>query len=205
MKSLQGGDVIPLLTDELVTPHNQFTSSWSPDAQLLVFTEQHPVTGNDLWLLDVSGEAPTARELLVTPFSERDPRVSPDGRWLSYASNQTGSGQVYVRPFPAEGREIAVSVDGGRGLRWAAESGELFYRNGDRMMVADVQTRDELVITEPRVLFEATYNADDTYAYDVSPDGQQFVMIETDPRGDGRRLDVVQNWHEELKRLVPTD
>ena len=200
LKSFRGGDVELLLPSEFVTPYNQFPGSWSPDGRLLVFTELHPVTQDDLWLLDLSREPATVRELLVTPFSERDPRVSADGQWITYASNQTGASQVYVRPFPGEGSETTVSVDGGRDPRWAAESGELFYRSGPRMMVADVRTGDELVISEPRVLFESTSSS-----YDVSLDGQQFVMIETDPRGDGRRIEVVLNWTQELLERVPID
>jgi len=73
------------------------------------------------------------------------------------------------------------------------------------MMVADVRTDGDFVVSEPRLLFEANYAVSDVVNYDVSPDGQQFVMIETDPQGDGRRLEVVQNWFEELKRLVPTN
>ena len=73
------------------------------------------------------------------------------------------------------------------------------------MMVAVVQADEEFVASEPRVLFEASYAASDDINYDVSPDGQRFVMIETDPQGDGRRLEIVQNWFEELERLVPTN
>jgi hypothetical protein len=110
-----------------------------------------------------------------------------------------------VRPALTDGEAVAISVGGGTEPRWARQTGELFFRNGDRMMVADVQVEGEFVASEPRVLFEVSYNAFDIVNYDVSPDGQQFVMIETDPQGDGRRLEIVLNWFEELKRLVPTD
>ena len=145
-----------------------------------------------------------ARELLVTPFDELDPRVSLDGRWLAYTSGRTGQDQVYVRPFPADGQAIAVSVDGGTGPRWAAGTSELFFRNGPRMMVTDVRTDGDFVVSDPRMLFEGSYDASDVVNYDVSSDGQQFVMIETDPQGDGRRLELVLNWFNELERLVPT-
>ena len=204
LKSLRGTNgVEPLLTAELATPYNQFPGSYSPDGNLLVFTEQHPVTGNDLWLLDLAGEPPTSRELVVTPFSESDPRVSPDGRWLAYTSNRSGRAQVHVRPFGVDGADRTVSVDGGREPRWSGASGELFFRNGDLMLVADIQAGSDLIVSEPRVLFEGSYNAGDMVNYDVTHDGQTFVMIETDPRGDGRRLEIVQNWFDELQRLVP--
>ena len=100
---------------------------------------------------------------------------------------------------------MAVSVDGGSEPRWSRETGELFFRSGRRMMVADVQTDGDLVVSEPRLLFEASYHASGVVNYDVSPDGQHFVMIETDPNGDGRRLEIVLNWFDELERLVPTE
>ncbi len=205
IKSLRGADdPRPLLTGELVTPHNQFPGSWSPDGKLLVFTEIHPESGFDLWVLDLSGDEAATRELVVTPFAEFDPRVSPDGRWLAYTSDRTGRDQVYVRPFPTGGNQMVISVDGGSEPRWASETGELFFRNGRRMMVADVRTDGDFVVSDPRVLFEASYNASDVVNYDVSSDGQRFVMIETDPQGDGRRLELVLNWFEELERLAPT-
>ena len=221
LKSLHTtAEVEPLLTPEQDTPYNQPPGSFSPDGRFLVFTEQHPVTRNDLWLLDLSTEPPTSRPLLVTPFSERDPRISPDGRWLAYQSDRTGRTQVHVRPyqsdrtgrtqvhvrpFRVDGSDRTISVNGGSEPRWSADSAEFFFRNGDLMMVADVQAGDNLVTSEPRVLFEARYDASDGINYDVSPDGKTFVMIETDPSGDGRRLEVILNWHEELKVRVPID
>ena len=205
LKSLGGDDVRPLLTADQETPYYQVPRSWSPDGRLLVYTEIHPVTGFDLWVLEVSSEPVAVRELVVTPFSEDDARISPNGRWVAYTSNRTGRSQVYVRPFPTDGNETAISVDGGTEPRWAEQTGELFFRRGQRMMVADVRTDGDFVFSEPRLLFEANYAVSDAVNYDVSPDGQQFVMIETDPQGDGRRVEVVQNWFEELKRLVPTE
>ena len=98
---------------------------------------------------------------------------------------------------------MVISVDGGSEPRWASETGELFFRNGRRMMVADGRTDGDFVVSDPRVLFEASYNASDDVNYDVSSDGQQFVMIETDPQGDGRRLELVLNWFEDVKERVP--
>ena len=206
LKSLRStDDAEPLLTPEQETPYNQSPESFSRDGRFLVFMEQHPATGNDLWILDRSTEPPTSSPLIVTPFSERDPRISPDGRWLAYQSDRTGRTQVHVRPLNVDGSDRTISVDGGSEPRWSADSGEFFFRNGDLMMVADVQAGDNLVVGEPRVLFEAGYDASDGINYDVSPDGKTFVMIETDPRGDGRRLELVLNWFEELKARVPVN
>jgi serine/threonine-protein kinase len=205
LKSLGGDDARPLLTADQETPYYQVPRSWSPDGRFLVFLEVHPITGSDLWVLDVSSEPVAVRKLIVTPFNEEDGRISPNGRWLAYTSDRTGRSQVYVRSFPTDGNETAISVDGGTEPRWAEKTGELFFRSGQRMMVADVRTDGDFVVSEPRLLFEANYAVSDAVNYDVSPDGQQFVMIETDPQGDGRRVEVVQNWFEELNRLAPTN
>ena len=86
------------------------------------------------------------------------------------------------------------------------QTGEQFFRNGQRMMVADMmQVHGKFVNNEPRVLFEVRCDASDSTNYDVSPNEQRFVIIETDPQGDGRRLEVVQNWFEDLKARVPVD
>ena len=203
VKSLDGDDVRPLLTADQETPNYQMPTNWSPDGRFLLLYEVHPVTGSDLWVLDMSSEPGVLREFVVTPFSENLGRFSPNGRWVAYTSNRTGRSQVYVRPFPSDGTETAISVAGGTEPRWVEQTGELFFRDGQRMMVAEVQMDGEFITGQPQMLFEARYGASDLGSYDVSPDGQRFVMIETDLQGDGRRLEVVENWSQELLERVP--
>jgi serine/threonine-protein kinase len=129
---------------------------------------------------------------------------SPNGKWLAYESNDSGSDEVYILPFPGPGRRWQVSAGGGTIPRWNANGEELFYRNGDKMMVVPVETEGDLRLGNSRLLFEkpAVYAGE----YDVMPDGQSFVMIDDSEAAlPPTQLILVQNWAETLKRLVPTD
>ena len=122
---------------------------------------------------------------------------------MAYASDESGQMQVYVRPFPGPDRKWTVSTQGGTSPRWNRNGRELFYRNENKMMVVDVSTSSELALSQPRLLFEQRYAFGSTITianYDVSPDGQRFVMVK-DESGSGR-LNVVLNWVDELTRLV---
>ncbi len=120
------------------------------------------------------------------------------------AARRPRRSEVYVRPFPGPDRKLPVSTQGGTHPRWNQNGKELFYRNGNKMMVVDVSTGPDLTLSQPRVLFEQRYafGAQTIANYDVSPDGQRFVMVK-DESSSGR-LNIILNWFEELKRLVPT-
>ena len=182
---------------------NQATGSWSRDGKTLVFAEQHPETGLDVWSLSMDGgEAP--KRLLYEPFDENDPTLSPDGRWLAYVSNESGHNEVYVRSFPGMAGKRQVSTEGGRYPRWSPNGRELFYRDEDKMMVVEIASNGELGASN--ALFEEpfAYSANGLN-YDVAPDGRRFVMIdESEAEPAPTQLVLVQNWAEELKRLVPT-
>jgi serine/threonine-protein kinase len=177
--------------------------SWSPDGQLLAFQEVHPDTGNDIWVLSLQGDR-KPNPVVRTPFGERMPTFSPDGRWLAYASNESGREEVYVQPFPGPGGKLQISTDGGGDPVWA-RSGELFYRNGDKMMAVEIDTQSAFRAGQPRLLFEGPYRrqGSQTY-YDVTPDGQRFLMVKDNQRATVvTQIHVVLNWFEELKRRVP--
>jgi Tol biopolymer transport system component len=176
----------------------------SPDGGTLAFVRFTADTSADVYVLSLKGE-PQPHALLKGPAYEGGPQFSPDGRWLAYASNESGQFQVYVRPFPSPDRSWPVSTQGGTQPRWNRDGKELFYRIGNKMMVVDVTTSPDLALSTPRLLFEQRYAygvSVTTPNYDVSPDGQRFVMVK-DESGSGR-LNVVLNWTEELKRLGPT-
>jgi Tol biopolymer transport system component len=138
---------------------------------------------------------------------EMDPQFSPDGRWVAYSSNRSGRPEVWVAPYAGPGGPWQVSSDGGRMPRWSADGRELFYRGGDRLMAVDVETSTTFRSATPRMLFEGAYDID----YDVSRDGQRFLMIRPGgdrvrPLGDqSRELHIVVNWFEELRRQVPLE
>jgi Tol biopolymer transport system component len=179
--------------------------SWSPD-EVLAFVTPQAQTLQDIWTLRLNQDRkPTL--LLQTPFSEGAPKFSPDGRWLAYVSNESGRNEIYVRPYPGPGEKVTVSTEGGNEPVWSASTRELFFRNGDAMMVVDITTAPTLTVGRPRRLFEGRYES--TLAlwpnYDVSSDGRRFVMIKrTDTGESAAQINVVLNWFEELKRLAPT-
>ena len=186
-------------------------ASWSPDAETLVFLEvgagTSGTTTGDIGVLPLGGTGKP--ELLIdTPFGETNPKLSPDGRWLAYASNESGQSEVYVRPFPALDGKWQVSTDGGAEPVWSPQGGELFYRRGDKMMVVSYETESTFTRSKPVELFEGTYTWHPNGVaanYDVSPDGQQFVMVQpVEGASAVTQINVVLNWFEELERLVPT-
>ena len=126
----------------------------------------------------------------------------------TYTSDESGQMQVYVRPFPGPDRYKQVSTAGGTGARWSRTGKELFYRDGDKMMIVEVSPssgNSDLAISSPKMLFEQRYSFGSSISvanYDVSPDGQRFVMVKED--SSANRLNVVLNWLEELKQRVPT-
>jgi len=123
---------------------------------------------------------------------------------MAYASDESGQMQVYVRPFPNPDRRWQVSTQGGTQPLWSRNGNEIFYRTGNKMMVAGIAAGADPILSQPKQLFDQRYVFQNVSLanYDISLDGKRFVMIK-DEAGSGR-LNVVLNWTEELKRLVPT-
>jgi Tol biopolymer transport system component len=177
--------------------------SWSADGQLLSFGENNPTTGFDIWVLDMKDRK--AVPFLRTPFYEIG-SLSPDGRWMAYTSNESGRPEVYVQPYPGPGGKWQISTDGGMDVRWSANGRELTYRNGDKMMAVDITTQPAFSAGKPKMLFEGPYtpSSPNFSYYDVSADGQRFLMLKPVEQAQGvTQINVVQNWTEELKRRVP--
>jgi Tol biopolymer transport system component len=181
-------------------------NSWSSDGQFLAFNELNPNTGFDLGVLRLSDRK--AEPFLRTPFNESAPRFSPDGRWLAYASDESGRYEIYVQPYPGPGGKWQISTEGGTEPMWNPNGREMFYRSGRKMMAVDIATRPGFAAGKPRVLFEGEYVPTPlTFPnYDVSPDGQHFLMLKPAEAAEGApsQINVVLNWFEELKRRVPT-
>ena len=182
----------------------QWPTSWSPDGKLLAFTDGPGVVGEDIFLLPVGGEP---EKFLATPARERTPRFSPNGRWLAYRSDQARQDRLYVRPYPGPGGEELVSLEGGEEPAWARDGGELFFRDGSRMMAVEVGDGETFSPGVPRLLFEGYEKRGGTTNYDVTRDGQRFLMIMSpeDESETGPEIHVVLNWTEELTRLVPAN
>ena len=180
--------------------------SWSPDGQLLAFIEITPNTGYDIWVLRMSDRK--AQPFLRTPFNESVPQFSPDGHWLAYVSDESGHFEVYVQPYPGPGGKWQISTEGGMEPVWNSNGRELFYRSGDKMMAVDIATQSGFTVGKPRMLFEGRYlPTPATFPnYDVSPDGQRFLMLKPFDQAQAAptQVNVVLNWFEELKQKVPT-
>jgi Tol biopolymer transport system component len=143
--------------------------------------------------------------LLQPPFLQIEPTFSPDGRWLAFASNETGRFEIYVQSFPSLGGKWEISTEGGMGPAWARNQRELFYRNGGKMMMVEVTTQPIFHADEPRILFEGHYVNDKARQrnYDVTPDGQRFVMVKpSEQELAATQINVVLNWFEDPKRRL---
>jgi eukaryotic-like serine/threonine-protein kinase len=184
--------------------YQHIDGSWSPDGQVLAFVEVNPTTGRDIWTLHVSGDR-KPQPFLRTPFNEAAPQFSPDGRWLAYASDESGRYEIYVRPYPGPGGKWQISTEGGNEPVWG-HNGEIFYRSGNKMVAVDTTSHPSFSAGRPKVLFESPYvPALQTNAnYDVSPDGQRFLMVKENEATSAAQINVVLNWFEELKQKVPT-
>jgi serine/threonine protein kinase len=178
--------------------------SWSRDGRLLAFAKWHPETLADIWVLPV--EDPAAASLFVgTEATEWAPAFSPDARWLAYTSDKDGKYQVYVQPYPAGDKIWQISTDFGEEPIWSPKGDELYYRNGDKWMVVSISTEPEFSAGKPQILFEGPYLNVPGLSYDVSPDGQRFlVLVPAHDDSAVKELHVVLNWFDELQRLAPT-
>ncbi len=189
--------------------NTQVPKSFSADGTLLAFHEISPVTRRDVWVLSMTDRKP--RPFVQTPAIEGAPSFSPDGRWIGYVSDESGRPEIYVQPFPGPGGKWQVSTDGGTEPAWSSDGREIFYRNGRRMMAVPVTTSGGFSPGTPVALFEGDYEAS-TFpltgvAYDVTRDRQRFLMVKAiaPAQSAPAQINVVLNWFEELKRLVPTN
>jgi len=162
-------------------------------------------------------EQTTVTPLLNSPeYLETAPAISPDGRWLAYVSRETGQDEVYVRPYPdINSGKWQISTGGGISPRWAAGTGELFYRNRTDNLVetyaVSIAEGGQFSAAIPELLFSSAHYALGANSYMVAADGQRFLMMRPDSSAAvfGTTLDtdliLVENFAEEVRRLVPAD
>jgi serine/threonine-protein kinase len=212
LQATDGTGAVERLTE---SPHQQDRLEVSPDGTRLIFTEVMPETTTDIMQMQLDGSR-RVMPLVQTPFAEQNGIVSPDGRWIAYEANNSGQFEVYVRPFPDVRSGVwHVSTGGGTRPLWAPSGQELFYLapNGALMRVG-VERGPSWTATTPSTLLKESQEfvrvpgGNPGRTYDISPDGQRFLMIKAVGADEGTpspSIVVVQNWHEELKRLVPVD
>jgi len=181
-----------------------FPGSLTPDGKVLAFGN-----GGNIFLLPMEGDS-EPQPFITSPNEECCSKFSPDGNWIAYVSDELGLNHVYVSPYPNPSvKWLASGEEGGTEPVWSPDGDELFYRSRNRMMVVSVQTEPTFRPGRPEVLFEGSYITTriGRFAYpyyDISPDGQRFLMIQA-VEGSIGQINVITNWFEELKRLVPTN
>ncbi len=202
-KAADGTGQVERLT---TSPNNTGAYSFSPDGKSLVHRDAGTTSTWNLHVLSMEGEF-SSQPLLDSEFAEQSAAISPSGRFLAYQSNESGQYEIYVRPFPnVDDGKWQISSDGGTGPVWAPRGQELFYRNGSALEVVSIKTDSTFTAGSPAVLFTGIYTIGLGFVnYDISPDGQRFLMLQpTEPEAEPQ-INVILNWTEELKRLVPTD
>ena len=192
------GEEAPLSIDLL----HHHLSGRSADGRTIAYESRVGNTGTwDIWVAPLAADA-KPRALFATDATEMGAVFSPDGHWIAYESSETGRSEVYLQAVPDGGQERQISAEGGAEPVWSANGRELFFRSGDRMMSADMTGSSA---PRPRVLFEDRYERLPwgMRNYDVSPDGQRFLMVKPERFSEPQRIILVQNFADELKRLLP--
>jgi len=186
-----------------------FANAWTPDGASLVFWSNR----GGLWLLPRQGKA-EPRLLLNDSMDALEAEFSPDGRFLAYTSGGFGSSQVYVRAYPGLDHREPVAGEVSFAPVWRKDGRELFYleaspQNGrliTRVMAVPVTTTPTFSVGAARMLFEGQFRVDGPFrGYDVTPDGQRFLMVRAVEQPPARitQMVLVQNWFQELKAKAP--
>ena len=203
-----GSELVWMLVQPGAEPHNVFApgsqglgdigvSEWRNVAGFLGFQRgaKSGQVRNDVVQFQMGDS--TVTPLVASPAEDREPRLSPDGKWLAYASAISGANEVYVRPYPQPGPSVLVSSRGGTEPVWSPSGAELFYRSGSRIMSAARHSPSTSgAFGAPRMLFSGAFDFSQDHNWALSPDGS-FIMVKADPTL-GRQLRVVFNWFNEL-------
>jgi Tol biopolymer transport system component len=179
-------------------PEDKEFYGWTPDGREIIFARQNKDTGYDLYAAAVAGDH-RPRPLVVMPFNQSGARLSPDGKWLAYVSDESGQPEIFVQAMSDPSIRAQVSSEGGDNPRWAGSSNELFFRSKNRLMSVKFAPGGGLNPGKPTLLFE---DKRECAGYDVAADGRLAVSREAENRGTGNQLNVVLGWFEELKREV---
>jgi eukaryotic-like serine/threonine-protein kinase len=185
----------------VATRDGEYPYDWSPDGKYFVYTSC-TTTSCDLWyLVREDGQSKyAARPFIQSPFDELAPSLSPDGRYLAYASNESGRQEVYVERFPERGSKRPISTNGGVGSRWRKDGKEIFYNEGNWLIAVPITTVPSFSIVGAGVRLFRDIDAFQgrSLRYDIAPDGQRFLVVETieEPKPAIR---VVQNWWVEFR------
>ena len=185
--------------EELLPPdYPRWPTSWSPDGSALAYHELKPETGFDIGVVEFGPKGITSRPLVQTPFNERWASFSPDGGWFAYESDVSGLPMVYIQSYRNAGRRMQI----GNGTEpfWAPGGHELFYYDGSKMMSVEIRDLRQAQIGKPKVLFDIP----NLWISDTYPDGTQFIGLELPEIPTVVKLNVVLNWFEQIRGIVPS-
>ncbi len=192
-----GSDEILLESDENKTP-----TSWSADGRFIAFnsTNIKGNTKNDVWILPMFGDRKPF-PFLQTQANEISAQFSPDGRWVAYVSDESGTNQVYIAPFPAAGGKWQVSRSGGTEPLWRGDGKEVFFLSlENKLMAVALNAKDStLEVANAQPLFDVHPASSPGYHYDVTSNGKRF-LVDTTKEGNSAPLALVVNWTADLKR-----
>jgi len=191
------GNEETLLEDNL----NKYPVSWSPDGRFLLFESLGSSRSSELFALPLTGDRKPF-PLLQTQFGERDGQISPDGRRVAYRSNESGRNEIYVASFPGPGGKWQISTAGGYFPRWRHDGSEIFYLTPDnRLMAASVNGKGTgFEVSAVKPLFATRIVVGGGYQYDVSADGQRFLINAAPEQAASAPITVVLNWTAGLKK-----
>jgi Tol biopolymer transport system component len=193
-KSGTGQDTMLLKSDRPKYPND-----WSRNGQFILYLQRDPKTALDIWVLPLGGDRQPF-PYLNSQFNEIEARFSPDSKWIAYASDETGTYEVYVQPFPPTGSKWPISIKGGNHPRWRLDGKELFYIAADgKMMAVEVKSGASFEAGIPQALFDyRSSKIEGQYA--VTGDGQRFLVAASTEETSLAPFTVVLNWTAEVKR-----
>jgi hypothetical protein len=180
-----------------------FPADWSSDGRYLLYVSHTSKTGFDLGVLPVEGDRKPAI-YLQTPFNERNGRFSPDGKFIAYASDESGRYEVYVQPFPVSGAKWMISSGGGAFPRWRRDGKEIFYVSSvSKLTAVEVKTAPRFEAALPQPLFDARLYTGlnlGVFPYAPAANGQRFLMNSMPGEIASAPITIVQNWTSGVKR-----
>jgi Tol biopolymer transport system component len=188
--------------EELLTtgPAPKESSSWTPDSKEVVVEIRSEETGWDIHAIPISGDH-KPRLLVGGPYDQNFGAISPDGRWVSYKSNESGMDEIYIQSLTDATTKVQVSREGGANAQWARSGRELFFRQSGKMFAAPIDAGPALKVGRPVLLFE---DKTPWYGYSISPDGQRFLVARSVEQRDAaaNHINVVLNWFDDLKQRM---